>query len=139
LRSKKDVLALRKGLADGTLDAIVSDHRPEDTENKVLEFDFAAFGMLGLETAYSLANTYAGLTSLQLVSKLSIQPRTLLGLEVPSIKEGQKANLTFFNPDQEWTFEEKDIQSKSKNTPFVGHKFKGKALGICNNGKLVTV
>ncbi len=136
LRDMQDIAALRKGLADGTIDVISSDHSPEDTENKVLEFDHAAFGMLGLETAFALANTYSGLSTEQLVLKLSIQPRSLLGLEVPVIKEGNKANLTLFDPELAWTFSGKDIRSKSKNTPFIGTSFKGKALGIFNNGHL---
>jgi dihydroorotase len=138
LRSFTDIEALKKGLADGTIDVIASDHIPEDTENKVLEFDHAAFGMLGLETAYALANTCSGLTTDQLVDKLAIRPRTLLGLEVPEIREGNKANLTLFDPKLNWTFSEKDIRSKSRNTPFIGHAFKGKALGIFNNGILIT-
>jgi dihydroorotase len=137
LRSLADIAALKKGLADGTIDAIVSDHSPEDTESKVLEFDHAAFGMLGLETAYPIANTFSGLSPEQLVNKLSIQPRTLLGIAVPEMKEGNKANLTLFDPKLSWTFTEKDIRSKSRNTPFVGHTFKGRVLGIYNNGILV--
>ncbi|HEV7231763.1 MAG TPA: dihydroorotase [Bacteroidia bacterium] len=136
LRTGADIAALKKGLADGTIDVIVSDHAPEDPENKVLEFDMAAFGMLGLETAYAIANTYSGLKTEDLIHKLSIAPRTLLGIEIPKIKEGEKANLSFFNPDLKWTFGEKDIRSKSRNTPFTGHAFKGKALGIYNQGEI---
>jgi dihydroorotase len=137
LRGAADIAALKKGLADGTIDVIVSDHAPEDTENKELEFDFAAFGMLGLETAYALANSYSGLTPEQLVNKMAVNPRRLLGLDVPSIKIGNKANLTLFDPTLTWSFTEKDIRSKSRNTPFIGHTFKGKALGIVNKGKLI--
>jgi dihydroorotase len=137
LRSASDIRALKEGLADGTIDVIASDHSPEDTENKVLEFDHAAFGMIGLETAYALANTYSGLNPDELVMKFAINPRKLLGQAIPCLKEGSPANITFFNPALTWTFQATDIRSKSKNTPFVGHPFKGKALGIYNNGIFV--
>jgi dihydroorotase len=137
LRDKSDRDALKKGLADGTIDVIVSDHSPEDSENKVLEFDHASFGMIGLETAWALANTHSGLSQEQLVHKFSITPRKLLGLDVPSVSENTKANLSLYNPSLSWTFESSDIRSKSRNTPFTGHTFKGKALGIYNKGQLV--
>ena len=137
LRSLSDIKALKEGLADGTLDVIVSDHAPEDTESKVLEFDHAAFGMIGLETAYALANTHSGLSPEQLVSKLAITPRKLLQLEIPSITIGKPANLSFFDPEATWTFQSSDIRSKSKNTPFIGSTFKGKVWGTYNRGTLV--
>jgi dihydroorotase len=133
LRTKADIDALRKGVADGTIDVIVSDHTPEDVENKVVEFDHAAFGMLGLETAYSLVNTYKGKIRTEvLVNKLAVRPREILNLPIPSITEGEKANITFFDPEVEWTFTDKDIRSKSRNTPFIGSRFKGKVLGVYN-------
>ncbi|MFI5149614.1 MAG: dihydroorotase [Bacteroidia bacterium] len=137
LRTAVDIEALKKGLADGTLDVIVSDHSPEDTENKELEFDHAAYGMLGLETAYALANTYSGLNPEQLMEKMSSNPRRLLGLAPVSLKEGSEANISLFDPFLTWVFGDKDIRSKSRNTPFVGHTFKGKALGIINKGQLI--
>jgi dihydroorotase len=136
LRSPGDCEALKAGLKDNTIDVIVSDHLPEDVENKVLEFDHAAFGMIGLETAYALANTHSALSPGQLVEKLAVIPRTLLGLEVPVIREGTKANLSFFDPARNWVFQSKDIRSKSRNTPFVGHTFTGKAVGTFLNGKM---
>jgi dihydroorotase len=137
LRTNADREALKKGLADGTLDVLVSDHSPEDTENKDLEFDLAAFGMLGLETAYALANTYSGLNTEQLIQKMALNPRRLLGIPLPSIQEGQTANITLFDPALNWVFSAKDIRSKSRNTPFVGHRFKGKALAIVHKGQLI--
>ncbi len=139
LRTKKDITALIKGLKDGTIDAICSDHSPEEEETKTVEFDQAAFGIIGLETAYALVNTnlFDKLSTEDLIAKLAINPRNILSLEVPTIKEGSTANLTFFDPNKEWTFSESDIRSKSKNTPFVGSKFKGKALAIFNKGQLI--
>ena len=133
LRTKKDMDALKKGLTDGTIDAITSDHSPEDVENKNVEFDYSAFGMIGLETCFALANTYSHLTLSDLVKKLSIRPREIFGLPVPKIKEKEKANLTLFLPNKEWVFEEKHIRSKSKNTPFIGKKMKGFVVGVVNN------
>ncbi|MBI4945814.1 MAG: dihydroorotase [Bacteroidetes bacterium] len=135
LRTTSDIDALKKGLADGTIDAITSDHIPEDEENKKVEFDYAAFGMIGLETCFALANTYSNLKLNDLIKKFAIRPREIFGLPVPKIKEKEKANLTLFLPNKEWKFEEKDIHSKSKNTPFIGKKMKGKIMGVVNNGK----
>ncbi len=137
LRGKSDIKALIKGLQDGTIDAIASDHSPEDEENKKVEFDYAAFGIIGLETAYALVNTSLSdvLTQEQIIEKTAINPRKILRLKVPSVNEGNEANLTLFNPSVKWTFTEKHIRSKSKNTPFIGKTFTGKALAIYNNGQ----
>lgn len=135
LRTKADINALKKGLADGTLDAIASDHSPEDAENKNVEFDYAAFGMSGLETAFALANSVLTPAKIALLVRLlAINPRKILGLPVPKIKAGEKANLTLFLPNKEWKLEEKNIRSKSKNTPFIGKKLKGKIAAVVNNG-----
>lgn len=139
LRSDADRKALVSGLKDGTIDVISSDHSPEDIENKQREFDHAAFGIIGLQTAYAVANTALKkvLSTEEIIKKISINPRKILGIPVPVIKENQPANLTLFNPDQPWTLTENEIKSRSKNTPFIGKKFTGKALGIINKGKLV--
>lgn len=131
-RSQKDIEALKKGLADGTIDAIVSDHNPHDEEAKNLEFDLADFGIIGLETAFASVNTYGGLPIENLIEKLTVNPRKLLRMSQVEIAEGSIANLTVFNPDLEWEFTEKDIRSKSKNTPFVGKKLKGRAVAVLN-------
>jgi dihydroorotase len=133
LRSKEDIKALKKALADGTIDAICSDHRPEDEENKKLEFDLAAPGMIGMQTLYPLANMHSELSTNEIIEKIALAPRRILGLSIPAVKEKAKANLTIFSPTQDWTLEEKDILSLSKNTPFAGRKLKGKVLGIVNN------
>jgi dihydroorotase len=137
LRTKDDIKAIIEGLKDGTIDSISSDHTPEDVENKKKEFDLAAFGMIGLETAYAVSNTalQKTMTTDKLIEKLSATPRKVLGLIIPIVKEGEKANLTLFNPEEEWTVEEKNLQSKSKNSPFVGMKLKGKVKGVLNKGK----
>jgi len=139
LRSKDDIELLKKGLLNNTIDVIVSDHTPEDIENKDLEFDLARFGMIGLETAFAVANTACNskLKIDQLIDKICHNPRTLLGIPVPQLKEGEKANITLFDPSQEWLVKKQDIQSKSKNTPFIGHKLKGKVIGILNKNELI--
>lgn len=137
LRTKDDIKALLKGLSEGTIDAITSDHRPQDIESKQIEFDLASNGMIGLETCFALANTNKGsLTLASIIDKLTTQPRKILNLPQPKIAEGQAANLTLFDPDASWTFTKKDIRSKSANTPFVGTKFKGKVIGVVNKGKV---
>ncbi|HLP21412.1 MAG TPA: amidohydrolase family protein, partial [Chitinophagales bacterium] len=137
LRSKEDINALVKGIADGTIDTITSSHQPHDEECKKLEFDKADFGMIGLETCFAAANTaLTGKVELQtIVNTLANNPRRILGLE-NKIEEGALADLTLFNPGVKWTFEAGDIKSKSKNTPFAGTTFIGKALGVINKGKI---
>ena len=139
LREATDIKALKKGLQDGTIDHISSNHCPWETESKNLEFPYAEFGLIGLETAFAVANTAlkGKLSVTQLVDKFAIQPRKILAIQIPVIKEGEKANLSLFLTDKTWTFKEKDIYSKSKNTPFVGSEFIGKVVGIINNEQLV--
>lgn len=138
LRDNSHREALLEGLADGTIDFICSNHTPWDAEAKNLEFPFAEFGMIGLETAYALCRTYLqGQLSIEtLVQKWALSPRRALGLPIPEIKPGARAELTIFDPEASWTFTEKHIRSKSQNTPFVGQEFKGKVLGIVNNGQV---
>ncbi len=137
LRSKEDIVALAKGLADGTIDTITSAHQPQDEECKKLEFDKADFGMIGLETCFAVANTaLKGKVDLtKIIEAFSSNPRKILGLG-NTIAEGADADLTLFNPDLKWTFTEADIKSKSKNTAFIGTGFLGKSLGVINKGKL---
>lgn len=137
LRTKTDIEALIKGLQDGTIDVINSDHSPEDEESKIMEFDLAGFGIIGLETCFALANTcLSGKLSIeQIIEKISLNPRNILNLPIHPIKEGHSANITLFDPALKWTFAAADIKSKSKNTPFLNTAFTGKALGIYNDGK----
>ncbi len=133
LRSKEDIKAIKKALAEGVIDVICSDHRPEDEESKKVEFDLATPGMIGIQTLYPLVNMHSDLTTVQIIEKISINPRKILGLEIPTIKEGSPANLTFFSPSEEWVFDAKQIVSVSKNSPFMGKKMKGRVHGIFNN------
>jgi dihydroorotase len=132
LRTQNDVDALISGLKDGTIDAIVSQHTPHEIEFKDVEFEVAEFGMIGLQTALSLA-LQAGLPVDLLVQKLSVGPRQILNLAVPHIAEGQKANLVVFDAKQQWAYTKQNNQSKSYNSPFIGKQLTGKVLLTCNN------
>ncbi len=137
LRTKTDIEALRKGIAEGTIDAVSSDHRPQDIESKDIEFDYASNGMIGLETAFGLINSNKGAVKLETIIKtITVNPRNILKLLQPKIAEGEPANITMFDPSAEWVFEKKDIQSKSSNTPFIGTKFTGKVIGVVNKMQL---
>ena len=135
LRTKEDIKALITGLKDGTIDVICSDHTPEDIENKQCEFDHAAFGMINLQTSFSVANTAINgkLDLTEAISKITSSPRKILGLENVGIKEGEKANLTLFSPTEKWSLQKEDIVSKSKNTPLIGRELTGKVYGVVNN------
>ena len=137
LRSNTDNKAIVKGLKNGTIDVITTDHSPFEVETKKIEFDNAEFGIIGLETAFGLINKNLEkhLSINQIIEKIANNPRKILGLDNYTIEEGNKANLTIFNPEIEWSLEENDTLSKSKNSPFFGKKLKGKALGIYNNNK----
>ncbi len=132
LRDLEHIEALREGVKDGTIDAIVSDHRPEDREHKVLEYGPAAFGIIGLETAFAVANTAlkGHMTLRRLIERLTHGPRAVLGLPKVHIAEGERAEITLFDPEVNWTCMEDDLVSKSHNTPFLGQRLTGRALGV---------
>ena len=132
LRSKTDIAALIKGIEDGSIDTITSQHNPQDEECKKLEFDKADYGMIGLETTYAVANTaLAGkIDTTKMVELMSINARQILRLPKADIAEGAEADLTLFVPDMKWTFTKEDIRSRSHNTPFIGTEFTGRAIGI---------
>jgi dihydroorotase len=139
LRTKQDIESLIQGLLDGTIDAICSDHNPRTIEEKQKEFDHAAFGIIGLETCFGIANkTLSNRLSLeQIINKFTQGPYNILNQAIPAIKEGNQAKLTLFNPELTWTFEKKHIHSKCYNTPFIGSTLKGKAYAIFNKGKFI--
>lgn len=140
LRDESHRQALLEGLADGTIDFICSNHSPWDPEAKNLEFPYAEFGMTGLETAFSLCRSFLAkeLSVDELVQKWALGPRRVLGLPVPEIKPGARAEISIFAPDAEWTPTENDLRSKSHNTPFLGQTLKGKVLGVLGKGQLIS-
>jgi dihydroorotase len=141
LRTKEDVVALKEGLKDGSIDAIVTDHAPHTIDEKEVEYTQAPFGIVGLETAVGLAITELveqGYLSLyQLVERFSTSPRKICSLPPIKIQEGEIANLTFIDPLAEWTVDTQSFKSKSKNSPFHGKVLKGKSVGIFNNHQLL--
>lgn len=139
LRTQEDVEAIKRGLNDGTIDVIATDHAPHSYDEKQVEFQTAPFGIVGLETALGLSISglvRPGVISLyQLVEKLAVNPRTILHLPQVRIADGEPANLTLFDPDVEWVVDPQKLKSKSKNTPFGGRKLIGRSIGVINNGQ----
>jgi dihydroorotase len=130
LRTEKDRKALLKGLKDGIIDGVTSDHNPIDVEHKRTEFDHALFGSIGLESCFGALLKIADLeTTIQALTGL----KTAFGLENNAIREGVKADLTLFDPTKEWVFGEDNIRSSSKNAALLGQPMKGKVYGIINN------
>ncbi|MGN7990634.1 dihydroorotase [Pedobacter sp. 22226] len=134
LRGKADVKALIAGLKDGTIDAITSQHRPEEIEFKNVEFEIAHYGMIALQTVLPLL-LKAGLDSALIAEKLAINPRKLLNLAVPVIEEGAKANFTVFNSTEKWLYNAASNLSKSANSPLLGTQLTGKVTLVYNNNQ----
>lgn len=142
LRTEDDRQAMLEGLADGTIDAICTDHAPHSPEDKEVEFIYAPNGIIGLETAWPVAvkrlleENYLSIQ--QLVSKLVDAPRNILNLDVPRIEEGAEANLTLFNTDEEWEYTEDQVRSQSLNSPYLDKKLKGRAQ-VTYNKQYLTI
>jgi len=140
LRTAADVAAVREGLADGTIDAIATDHAPHSVIEKDVEFEQAAFGMIGLETAVglSLEMVRAGVvTPSRLVALLTSRPAAMLGLPGGSLAPGAPADVTVLDPEAPWTVSAERLVSRSKNTPFAGHDLRGRAVLTVVGGSIV--
>lgn len=141
LRTRDDVEAMIEGLADGTIDAICTDHAPHAIEEKEVEFLYAPNGIIGLETAWPVTvRTLLKSEKMDLravLKKMVQNPRGILNIAVPQIEAGTRANLTIFNTDEEWTLEEQHLKSKSKNTPYLQSSMVGRAEAIYNNGQFI--
>lgn len=137
LRTKDDTKALIKAVKDGVIDAVVSQHTPQEVEFKNVEFQIAKPGIIGAQTVLPLL-LRAGLSPEQIVEKLAIGPRRILGLELPEIKAGSDANLVLFSPTKKWIFDERTNRSKSSNSPLFGQELVGQVLAVLNNNVLYT-
>jgi len=140
LRTEEDRLAIHEGLADGTIDAIATDHAPHHLDEKDIEFNLALNGIIGLETSLplSLALVADGVLTLPaLVEKMSCAPARILGLDRGTLKPGTVADITVIDPESEWTVEAENLSSKSKNSPFIGWNLKGRAAYTILAGKIV--
>lgn len=134
LRTETDRKALIKGLKDGIIDTITSDHNPMDIEHKKMEFDLAKNGTIGLESAFGALLTVLPIEII--VNKLT-SGKAIFSIENQALAENSKANLTLFTTEGNSVFEKENILSKSKNSAFLGTKLKGKVYGIYNQGKLI--
>lgn len=136
LRTREEMMALRDALSSGVVDCIASHHQPQHWDDKTCEFEYAQYGMIGLETAFAVTNTLQLIPIEKWVEMAAVNARKILGLDIPVIKEGEKANITLFNSQAEMEFKKENIKSKSKNSPFIGKTLKGRVIGIINKEHL---
>ncbi|MEJ7684423.1 MAG: hypothetical protein WKG06_42565 [Segetibacter sp.] len=133
LRTRADMMAMRKAVEDGAVDCIATHHSPHEYDSKVVEFEYAKNGITGLETCYAVLKTIMPDTPEQRwVELLSINPSKIFGLLSQSIVINNPAQLTLYQPNSTFTYIQKNIRSKSKNSPFIGKDLFGKVAGICN-------
>jgi dihydroorotase len=136
LRRESDRIALWEGLKDGTIDTIVSDHRPFDKEEKDVEFDNASFGNISLQTVFSSLKKAKEFDLDTVLEALTKNARNILGIENSTIKENSVADLTVFDPFKKWIFKKSDIISSTTNSPFIDSELTGNVIAIINNGNL---
>jgi len=138
LRSACDVEAVIKGIADGTIDVIATDHAPHSRDEKNVEFDYAPFGTVGFETAFAVAYTHLVLTDAikltDLARLMSARPAEILGLDGGRIAEGARADLAIIDPDEEYTVDSSMFAGKGKNSVFDGWRLKGRIVGVIMKG-----
>ncbi len=144
LRTEEDIRALIKGLKDGVIDAIATDHAPHTLADKICGLELSDFGNSGFETALGCLMSLVhegkiGLT--MLISKLTCEPAKVIGRngELGTLKAGTPANITILDPDREWIVDSRNFASKGKNTPYDGYKFKGKVMATIANGRIVHI
>lgn len=135
LRTKEDMLSLREGVKNNIVDFISSHHQPQHWDDKTCEFEYAKYGMIGLENVFGVAGI-CGIDFRDFVKMQTENIRKIFGLNVLEIKVGAKANLTLFDPEIKYIFKEENIYSKSRNCPYIGKTLKGRTFGIINGDKL---
>ena len=139
LRSEQDVLAIKEGLADGTIDVIACDHAPQGRTDKEVEFEYAANGISGLETSLSLSLNLISSKTLnwpELIAKMSLNPARILNLPNGILETGADADITVINPLLQWTVDVQAFRSRGKNSPFNGRQMQGKAILTIVGGEI---
>lgn len=141
LRTADDVAAIKEGLADGTIDCIVTDHAPHHPDEKQCEFGYAKNGIVGLETSLGLGIKClvkeGVLTMSQLIEKMAVNPAHILGIAKGSLAVGQAADITIFDPEKPWTVDITKLHSKGKNSPYDGFELFGKPEYVIVNGEVI--
>ena len=140
LREAADVAAIKAGLADGTIDAIATDHAPHHLDEKDVEFNVAMNGIVGLETSLPLGLKLVGEKVLDikaLIEKMALNPAKILGIDRGTLKPGVAADITVIDPNAEWVVTEEGLSSKSKNSPWLSQRMKGGAKYTIVGGKVV--
>lgn len=137
LRTKEDKTSLQNSLLNGDIDCASSDHHPLEEDLKKCEFEIAGYGASGTQTLFSqLLDVFSENKLAEIINAIAIKPREILGLTIPTIKDGEIANLTIFDPKKDWKLDEKTNKSKSNNNPYWKKDLKGKAIAIINNNKI---
>ena len=136
IRTEDDRKELIKAVKDGTFDCIATDHAPHTIEEKEATFESAPFGMIGLESCFGAVNKVLDMPLKELLKLLTVNPRRVMGFEEDLFKIGCAVELTILDPDQEWIYKEQNIYSKSRNTPFIGEKLKGKVRYTISKGTI---
>ena len=136
IRTEDDRKELIKAVKDGTFDCIATDHAPHTIDEKEATFESAPFGMIGLESCFGAVNKVLDMPLKELLKLLTVNPRRVMGFEEDLFKIGCAAELTILDPAQEWIYKEQNIYSKSRNTPFIGEKLKGKVRYTISKGTL---
>ncbi len=141
LRNEEDVAAIIEALADGTIDAIATDHAPHHRDEKEIEFDLAANGIVGIETSLALGVTYlvktGKLTMSQLIEKMSLNPAEIIGIDRGRLNCGSIADIVIFDADNTFKVDVNEFASKGKNSPYDGYDLYGKVIATITNGKIV--
>jgi len=139
IRTEDDRKELIKAVKDGTFDCIATDHAPHTIEEKEATFESAPFGMIGLESCFGAVNKVLDMPLKELLKLLTVNPRRVMGFEDDLFKIGCAAELTILDPAQEWIYKEQNIYSKSRNTPFIGEKLKGKVRYTISKGTIADI
>jgi dihydroorotase len=140
LRTEHDVEAVRRGLADGTIDAIASDHAPHNRDEKEVEFDKALNGVVGLETTLGLALRMMQEAKIPLevvIAAMTVKPARILGLPLGTLAQGAPGDVTIVDPTRFWTVQASRFRSKGRSTPFEGMELQGQAIVTIVDGRVV--